>query len=131
MTPSSCRALPPGLSLYPGLLSLCDIQLRSPFLALLYSAASRFVVCASAVTRAGRAALLPASKLAAASRICAACGGCCGHLSCHAILTWGQRLLRAKGILVKCITQILCVYVCVYVFIYLFKMFKLSSFRDS
>lgn len=52
--PSSCRAqpvLPPGLSLYPGLLSLCDIQLGSPLLALLYSAASCFVVHASVVTR--------------------------------------------------------------------------------
>lgn len=62
MTPSSYRAqpvLPPGLSLYPGLLSLCDIQLWSPLLAVLYCAASCFVVRASVVTRAGRAALLP------------------------------------------------------------------------
>lgn len=116
MTASSCRArslLPPGLSLYPGLLSLCDVQLPSPFPTLLYStcaAASCFVLCASAVTRAESAALLPASELVAASRVCAACGGCCIHLSCHATLMWGQRFLSGRGILAKCIAKTLFIY---------------------
>lgn len=74
MTAASCRAqsiLPPGLSLYPGLLSLCDFKLQSPLLALLYStcaAASCFVLCASAVTPSENAALLPASELVAAKQ---------------------------------------------------------------
>lgn len=123
-----CRArslLPPGLSLYPRLLSLCDVQLQSPFPALLYSAraaASRFVLRASAVTRSERC-LLPASKLVAAGRICAACGACCVHLFCRAALLWGQRFLSGRGILAKCMTKTL--------FIYLFKICRLRSFRDS
>lgn len=129
VTSGSCGRHPPDTelrlccllaSLYPGLLSLCDIQLRSPLLALLYLAASRFVVRASALTRAGCAALLPVSKLAAASRICTACGGCCRHLSCHAALTWGQRLLRAKGIPAKrTLMHLGCVCVYMHLFIYL------------
>ena len=116
MTAASCRApslQPPGPSLYPGLLSPCDIQLRSPFPTLLCSscaAASRFVLRASAVTCSESAALLPASQLAAASRICAARGGCCIYLSCHAALTWGHRFLSGRGILAKHIAKTLCIY---------------------
>lgn len=131
MTASSCRSwflLHRGLSLYFRLLSLHDAQLSSPFLALLYSAcaiASCFVLGASAVTCLESAALLPASKLVAASRICAACDGSCMHLFCHTTLIRGQRFPSERLMLCKMYCQsLISLSVC------LFKMYRLNCFRD-
>lgn len=138
VTSGSCGRHPPDTelrlccllaSLYPGLLSLCDIQLRSPLLALLYSAASRFVVRASALTRAGCAALLRFQA-----------GSCQQDLHSLRWLLQAPLLPRCthmgpeapQGKRDSCKTYLnasrMCV--CMYAFIYLFKMLKLSSFRE-
>lgn len=105
MTASSCRAwslLPPGHSFYCGPLSLCDIQLRSPFPAPLYS------TCVLPLALFCMPALWPAQRVLPRSLLLSwqlpaepvqPMVGCCIHLLCHSTLTWGQRFLSARGIL--------------------------------